>query len=155
LSHAEVLLKRGRDDNEMTRYRYDVLLYKGPAPAAVDVAVAGTWSAGGECVEGPAGVFPANVPGVGVVGGANAGVGADMLAWQALAASEGTAGELRQQVAAEASGAVEPEALWELGERLGYRVRMTWSRDHGADCMDVLFERMEVAHLLRWWLLGR
>src|SRR5262249_5822303 len=44
LSHAEVLLKRGRDDNEMTRYRYDVFLYTGDAPQVVQVSSSLDWS---------------------------------------------------------------------------------------------------------------
>ena len=44
LSHAEVLLKRGRDDNEMTRYRYDVFLYRGAAAEPVQVSTSLDWS---------------------------------------------------------------------------------------------------------------
>ena len=80
-----------------------------------------------------------------VLGVPNARVRADQLAWQALAEADGTVAELRESLTTGATGAVQPEALWELGERLGYVVRVTWSRTQGADCVDVLFEHAEVA----------
>src|SRR5262249_29320103 len=72
----------------------------------------------------------------------------------ALAASTGTVGELRHRVAERSATAVEPEALWELGERLGYAVRITWSRGENVDCVDVLFERASLAAARRAWLPG-
>jgi len=154
LSHAEVFFKRGRDTNEMTRYRYDVWLYIGVAPAAVEVVAGLDWAAQeapwaaleAALQEGPATLEIVGIP--------NARVWADQLAWRALAASTGTVGELRHRVAERSATAVEPEALWELGERLGYAVRITWSRGENVDCVDVLFERASLAAARRAWLPG-
>ena len=53
------------------------------------------------------------------------------------------------------ASAIEPESLWELGERLGYAVRVTWSREQGVDCVDVLFERPGDDAQRRSWVPGR
>ena len=153
LSHAEVLLKRGRDDNEMTRYRYDVFLYMGAAAEPVQVSSSLDWSLAVGDLESLESLLEDGPAVVEVLGIPNARVHADQLCWQALAEAEGTAGQLRERVVA-ASG-IEPEALWELGERLGYAVRVTWSREQGVDCVDVLLEQPRDDAHRRYWIPGR
>src|SRR5262249_33098018 len=138
-SHAEVLLKRGRDDNEMVRHRYDVFLYLGAAAEPVVVSQSLDWSSAVGDLESLESLLRDGAAVVEVLGIPNARVHADQLCWQALAQPEGTAGQLRERLGAAARG-IEPEALWEVGERFGYAVRVTWSREQGVDCVDVLFD---------------
>ena len=153
LSHAEVLLKRGRDDNEMTRYRYDVFLYMGAAPEPVQVSTSLDWSTALGDLESLESLLEDGHAVVEVLGIPNSRVHADQLCWQMLAQAQGTAGQLRERVAA--ASAIDPESLWELGERLGYAVRVTWSREQGVDCVDVLFERPRDDAQPRPWAPGR
>ena len=153
LSHAEVLLKRGRDDNEMTRYRYDVFLYMGAAAEPVQVSRSLDWSLAVGDLQSLARLLENGPAVVEVLGIPNARVHADQLCWQALAQAQGTAGQLGERVLAAAS-AIEPEALWELGERLGYTVRLTWSRQD-VDCVDALFQRPRGNAQRQSWVPGR
>jgi len=155
LSHAEILLKRGRDDNEMTRYRYDVCLYIGATPEPVDVSLSLEWSSGVSDLDALEALLKDNTETLEVLGVPNARVHVDQLAWQELAHAQGTAGQLRERVGAAFCSAVDPETLWKLGARYGYATRVTWSRDYDASCVDVLFELHEDASLRKCWLPGR
>jgi hypothetical protein len=96
IAGVEVLVKRGRTHNELTRFRYDVVLHVG------------------EEAEAPTGPV------------ATAGSLAEIAAL--LEPGPGTlvlAGLANARLAEEAEeAAIDPEDLWELGERLGYRVRL-------------------------------
>jgi amino acid adenylation domain-containing protein len=114
LAGAEVSLKRGRGDNEMNRYRYDAVLWVGQSPPPVQVESARTWEEVGGTLEG-------------------------LERW--LDGARPAAGEVLGVPNARVVRGEDPEALWELGQRLGYRVRIRWSETSGAGCMDVLWER--------------
>jgi amino acid adenylation domain-containing protein len=144
---AEVLLKRGRADNELTRFRYDAVLHlDGGAVPAVPEAL--DWRQTGLSL--PAlerRLAAAAPPALALAGIPSARLAAETAlvalladpAWQ-----ERTAGELRQEVAERAAraGAVEPEDLWQLADRLGYEATVTWSARGGADgCYDAVLGR--------------
>ncbi|WP_437852408.1 amino acid adenylation domain-containing protein [Sorangium sp. So ce363] len=135
VEHVECWLKRGSGSDEMTRFRYDVVLHVGVAPEPVAIGRSLDWAAS----EGLAGVERAlREEGSGaleVLGIPNARVHADAIAASRLREGGG-AGVDRAAMAA-----IEPEALWALGARLGCSVRITGSRTSGPGCMDVLFER--------------
>ncbi len=149
LSHVEILLKRGRDDNELTRYRYDAFLYVGSAFETVEISQSIDWAGQRDLqvLEARLREAPATLE---VLGIPNARVSADYRAWQGLGESPDIVGKLRDGI----NTAVDPEALWELGDRLGYAARVSWSRDHGPDCVDVLFELLADAELHRSWVPG-
>ena len=94
-SHAEVLLKRGRDDNEMTRYRYDVFLYMGAAAEPVKVSTSLDWTSAVGTLTSLEALLESGPAELEVLGIPNARVHADRLCWQALAEAEGTAGASR------------------------------------------------------------
>jgi amino acid adenylation domain-containing protein len=144
---AEVWLKRGRAENELTRFRYDAVLHveRGEAPvlpAALD------WRAPELSLpllerrldaEAPPAVALAGVP--------NARLAAETALVSCLSDpvwQERPAGELRREIAERAAraGGVEPEDLWQLAERLGYEATVTWSARGGADgCFDAVLRR--------------
>jgi amino acid adenylation domain-containing protein len=144
---AEVSLKRGRADNELTRFRYDAVLHLdgGGAPA---VPAALDWRGSGLSLpilgrrlvaETPPVVALAGVPSARLVSEAALVSFLADPSWQ-----ERTAGELRREVADRAAraGAVEPEDLWQLADRLDYEATVTWSATAGADgCFDAVLRR--------------
>jgi amino acid adenylation domain-containing protein len=158
VAHAEVWLKRGHGADEMTRFRYDVLLYVGEAPAPVAGVTSlilpdATGAAALAIIEqrlrerGPGALEVLGIP--------NARVYADVLAARQMGEASGTVAELIAAAAAAAASAVEPEALWDLGERLGYAVRVTWSSDAGPSHLDALFEPQGSADRPRAWVEAR
>jgi len=149
------LLKRGRYENEMARYRFDVLLYVGGAPEPRPLTASRNFrECGGNLSAVERWLHEEHPEAAELLGVPNARVRADSLAAQRLETATGSVMELKARAAADAAGAVHPEALWSLGERLGYRVRMTYSRT-APDFMDVLFERAEPEGRPRPWLTQR
>ncbi|MFD0279217.1 amino acid adenylation domain-containing protein [Kitasatospora sp. NPDC127111] len=125
IGRVEVLPKPGRDRNEMTRYRYDVVLHLDaePAPAAVRTV---PWS-GGELralLDGS----PLVVTGI-----PNARVHAD-----ARTAARLTAGGTADGRADEPA-ALDPQDLRELAERHGHAVELSWAAGDPLGRFDAAF----------------
>jgi amino acid adenylation domain-containing protein/non-ribosomal peptide synthase protein (TIGR01720 family) len=153
VSHVEVLLKRGRHSNELTRFRYDVLIHvEKPAPPA---AVAGWVDWEGrklDCsrvrhllAEGPLDILAiADVP--------NARVLRDVTAHALLAGSEppGTAGRLREALDAGTQAGVEPEALWDLAADLSWDLELSPAASGKAERFDALFVRRRPGSPRAW-----
>ncbi|MGK4585534.1 non-ribosomal peptide synthase/polyketide synthase [Kitasatospora sp. HPMI-4] len=159
LAAAEVLLRRGRHHNELSRYRYDAVLHRRPAAAGGDAtgsgpaALTGDTSGSGEAVtvrlrwntlaaavdelarylesERPARMRVTEVP--------NGRLARELGALRVLEEN----GTVAQALAAYHGGQpleddLDPEEFHALGERLGYRVAVEWARtDAGA--LDVVF----------------
>jgi amino acid adenylation domain-containing protein len=151
LTHAEIWLKRGRGSDEMVRYRYDVLLHVGQAPEAVSVAASREWAAGEDLASLERWLEEERPEVAEVLGIPNARVYADCRVFERLEAGEGIALELAAHARAEALSSVEPGALWEIGERLGYAVRVTWSASGGPSHVDVLFDRTPLTSRPKAW----
>ncbi|MDV5142802.1 amino acid adenylation domain-containing protein [Streptomyces sp. SBC-4] len=124
---CDVRLKRGTHHNELTRYRYDVVLRgTGEAPSPRTGAVAELlWGADVRTLDDVADALrdraPDAVP-VRVAGVPNARLAED----------------LRASGGSPCSGP-DPEELARLGERLGYRVVVRWSAKAGPDHVDAEF----------------
>ncbi|WP_159056341.1 non-ribosomal peptide synthetase, partial [Streptomyces sp. DSM 15324] len=130
LGEVSVRLKRGRHDTELSRFRYDVVLRKrdgNPKPALAAETLDWTTAAGPagvvERLEStrPAALVVTDVP--------NPRVTADVALADALRSGE-------MAPAAEARTTVDD--WYELGERLSYRVAVTWSAT-ARDRVDVVF----------------
>ena len=138
IARVEVHPKRGRAHNELTGFRYQVVLRLAAAedrPAvapAVPVDVEWLdWQRQGLTLaalrrrleeRGPEALGLRNVP--------NARVAADAAADRLLHVDGeeiATAGELRRRAAAAAAGACEPQDLWDLAIDLPYEVEVGWS----------------------------
>ncbi|WP_084692185.1 class I SAM-dependent methyltransferase [Parafrankia elaeagni] len=157
IAAADVRVKRGRADNELTRYRYDVVLTTCPAPAGTSLR--GTASAGGgallpPAVEAPAlewgwevdsldelaGHLAAHRPDrLRVLGVPHARLFPELAAMRALAAGAGAAAAravLDDPLPRSVPGV---EDLAALGAAHGYDVVPTFSPDGGDGDLDVLF----------------
>lgn len=147
LAEVSIQLKRGARANELTRFRYDVVLRKaGGAPAAPRIPE--------ECwVTSPEPASFASIrallrdepAALGVTGVLNARVAREALAVSMLRDSSGprTAGELRAALDTVAKG-VDPEALFSL--EAPYDVDVTWSASGGPAAFDVVFRHRTKAH---------
>ncbi|MER7771805.1 amino acid adenylation domain-containing protein [Kitasatospora sp. NPDC096140] len=138
LAGADVRVKRGRAHNELTRYRYDVVLH-GTADTPAPPLAATTLRWGRDVTdlaalrdrlsqERPAGLRVTGVP--------DGRTGQEAAAAAALYADE-PLDRVRAR-SAEATG-VDPALLYDLGEGLGYRTAVTWAPSGPGDLLDVLF----------------
>ena len=134
----DIEVKRGVADNELNRYRYDVIAYKTPTPVR-SLAVAPSW-AWAQC----AGLGALHTrlisqrPGtVRITGIPRAGVITDVGIEAALAAGLPVADALAQVTATATPDAVVPEELHRLGETTGYHVAVTWGAQPGT--LDAVF----------------
>ncbi|MDN3358158.1 non-ribosomal peptide synthetase [Actinomadura sp. DC4] len=125
----DVHVKRGRHDNEVTRYRYDVVLRKGEAPREAEPAA---WVWGKEVADldalrtelvrrRPARLRVARIP--------NARLARDRALLAALD------GDLPER---DDTAAPHPEEFHELGAGTGYRAEVTWSGDRDGGALDVV-----------------
>ncbi|MBV9788206.1 MAG: non-ribosomal peptide synthetase, partial [Chloroflexi bacterium] len=141
IGRVEVQLKRGDFQNEITRFRYDVLLHLDAAAPVLD----SEWldwqrdQLNSERVDEllathqPNYLAIRNVP--------NARVLADVTAATLLAQAgeASTVAELRAETEALRGSGVEPEELWRIGERWLYNVEVTWSGAGDPAAFDVVF----------------
>jgi len=129
---VEILLKRGDAENELNQYRYDVWLHVGPRAAS---RPAEAWRAQGEDALAELDAHLSRQrPSRLRVELANARLSADLRRLTLLddAAPALSWRELNERAGASSAAGVEPEALWRLGERHGYRVAVTWAEDSPA-----------------------
>jgi amino acid adenylation domain-containing protein/non-ribosomal peptide synthase protein (TIGR01720 family) len=149
ISRVEARPKRGRFDNEMTRYRYDVVLRVGRVRDAEEPPRSLDWQRerlmledfGGRFVESrPSALAARRVP--------DARVERDL---RALSLSDGsgappTVGDLKRRLHEESRVGVHPEDVWRLADELSCEVELLCPTDADAlGCFDaVLFDVAEV-----------
>ncbi|MGY0064535.1 amino acid adenylation domain-containing protein [Streptomyces sp. LZ34] len=138
ISQVEIQLRRGRHDNELTRYRYDVVLRLAPRDAdPATPAPGGTpaaripvlrWGhdaadpqevAGRLRTERPDALSVHDVPNARL-----AGINAQLALLRDKDSRE-TVGELKRRPPV-AAAHIDPEVWWELAERAGYTARVEW-----------------------------
>ncbi len=144
ISRVEIQLKRGRHSNELTRFRYDVILHIGGEDALAAMPEVRDWQEHAltlpavRCLlEGGA------AAGLSVLRVPNARLTCEVKTLELLRSSGGpvTAKELREALRSTGPPGVEPEEFWELGRELGYDVEVRWSGSGGDGCFDVDFRR--------------
>ena len=148
IAAVEVQLKRGRARNELTRFRYDVVLTLAGG-AAGGAAVPERWLNWRREGLTPAalrrllaGTAPRSL---GVAGVPNARLRAEIEALELLGGSEPaveTVADLQERLRRQRGAAVEPEDLWALEGDLPYRVEIGWGRS-APDTFDAVLRRRE------------
>ncbi len=134
----DIEVKRGIADNELSRYRYDVMVYKSPSPVR-SLAVAPSW-AWAECagLDGLHTRLISQRPGiVRITGIPRAGVITDVGIEAALAAGLPVTDALVQVTATAIPDVTVPEELHRLGDTAGYLVAITWGAQPGT--LDAVF----------------
>ncbi|WP_431037569.1 non-ribosomal peptide synthase/polyketide synthase [Streptomyces sp. P6-2-1] len=125
---ADIRLKRGTHHNELTRYRYDVVLRPGTAAAAPGPETL-PWSAFGT-PEALGAALAARTAPLRVTGIPNARLAPDLAALGRLDDSSRTGGP-----------GVDPETLHETAARHGHRAALTWAADAEDGSVDAVFTR--------------
>ena len=137
-------LKRGRHHNELTKFRYDVVLHVGGTAIATDAAPL-DWSRQALSVDRLRRQLQESAPErLAVRGIPNRRLAADRQAIDAVFGQTPyqTAGELREVLTTIAhADTVDPETLYELGAALGYQVDASWSEGLRDGSFDVVFRR--------------
>ncbi|HKE59473.1 MAG TPA: amino acid adenylation domain-containing protein, partial [Pyrinomonadaceae bacterium] len=145
ITSVEILPKRGGARNELTEFRYQVVLSVGGSPTATQEINWSNWKNSGLTIATLAEFLATEQPeAIGFTNVTNARVVQDLTLLRQLrsANGSGTAGELRQAMQAPTSDtAVNPDQLWELGSKLPYDVRVSWSQQSGDAGFDVLMLR--------------
>lgn len=141
ISHIELVLKRGRIHNELTRFRYDVVLHvQRPSldlqPHWFD------WQADGLSLSLVRQVLEQSQPdALGIANVPNSRLSEACGLWQALHVAEqpSTAGELKQALQPLALQGIDPEDWYNLHLNGRYRISVSLAQSGELGCYDVLF----------------
>ncbi|MBW2254916.1 MAG: amino acid adenylation domain-containing protein, partial [Deltaproteobacteria bacterium] len=122
-------LRRGRFQNEMSRFRYDMVIRKGGATAPADTPQVDwrTWDEGSSSLAGLRAELGAHRPacvGLRSVPNARLSVETELLNRLEETGTATTVAGLRSSLANAGRDAVDPEELWKLGGELSYRVEV-------------------------------
>jgi amino acid adenylation domain-containing protein len=137
IAAVDIRLRNGFAVNELTRYRYDVVLRKGPMPA-ISVAAAPSlefvdWAELERVMAGHRAAGPVRVTGI-----PRAGLGAEVAAVRkTLEGRLGVAHMVGAEYFPDRQDEYNPEHLRQLAGRFGTVVAVTWSRR--PECMDAVF----------------
>jgi ubiquinone/menaquinone biosynthesis C-methylase UbiE len=148
LSGADIQLKRGRSDNELTRFRYDVVLHTVVERAASTEVEWRDWATKEEGIEDIRRMLKGEKPErVAITGIRNARVEKDVGALEGVSNPNArrTAGELKRELAASDTSGIDPEKLCSAGEDVGYRVKLSWARCRTDGSYDAVFSRTDAA----------
>jgi amino acid adenylation domain-containing protein len=154
ITHVQVLPKRGSYANELSLFRYDVLLHV-DAEAVADAEEADNgqatwvdWAKEGLSLDRLRRLLSDTAPGqFGVCQAPNARVLAYSRAQEKLNQDSDlkTAGALRKYVQGFEAEGVDPEAVWLLGETLPYSVTLSWANAARDGSFDALFRHTRLA----------
>jgi natural product biosynthesis luciferase-like monooxygenase protein len=144
ISRVEIKLKPGRFHNEITRFRYDVILHvdhKRTPEAEI------SWTDWPQQPATPADIrqlLADTQPDIaGITRVPNARLHAENRLLQWLAGQDGpdTVGEFRDRLPSTDKGFIDPETLLALGRDAGYAVNLAWSGSDATGAYDVVFQR--------------
>ena len=147
ITRVEIQLKRGFAENELSRFRYDVVLHVGQPVILCDTKWI-DWVEEDFSLPALRELLIQSEPeSVGLVNVPNARLELDVMALKALSESHGPSHVAKLRSLLSRSSAVvyvQPEFLWELGAELRYAVEIRPSSD-AKDACDVVFLRMALA----------
>ncbi|WP_293151942.1 non-ribosomal peptide synthetase [Okeania sp. SIO2C9] len=146
ISHVQIRLQKGSEQNELNKYRYDVLLHIEAKPAnVIEATVKSGMGMSYEDIE----VYlkqeqPDSICWSGIVNGR---VVEDIHSLELLSAAGEIKNvqELRQKLQLETVNSIDPEKLYELSSSLGYSLELCWSDSGTPELIDAVFVRSELA----------
>jgi SAM-dependent methyltransferase len=134
ISGVDILLKRGQFHNELTRYRYDVVLHVGDTHSAPSQREA-AWQAGDLTAADLVSRFDTQpLAAVNILNVPNRRLAGDLAAVRRLWSADDTqlVGDIRRSIAAETDTGNDPEDFWKLADTPARDVRIGWS-PHSAE----------------------
>jgi len=147
LTGASVQLKRGHQHNELTLFRYDVVLQVGGEVDAADVEWM-NWNERHLSLDTLRSLLEKERPDqLGIRGVPNARLSSDWKVTELLKQTERlntTTGELKRILDERDFSSQDPEDFWSLGKDLGYEVAVSWSGVKDPATYDVLARRLNV-----------
>ncbi|NER92229.1 phosphopantetheine-binding protein, partial [Moorena sp. SIO3A2] len=146
ITHVQIRLQRGRENNELNKYRYSVLLHIEAQPATV-IEPPVENGAGINYEEIEAYLKQKQPPAICFSGLVNGRVENDVLGVELVSATEEVKNvqQLRQKLQEKQFNGIDPEKLYKLSSDLGYSLELCWAAQGGAECMDATFVRSELA----------
>jgi microcystin synthetase protein McyA len=141
IARVRVLLKRGQSDNELTRYRYDVVLELGEPPPEMFPQNIDWTPARGSVAELCRRMADSHTPAFRICGLRNRRLLRDLTAARLIEAAAGleTAESLRRGIEMMEVDGEDPDALEMLAARHGYEVCSTWASGHAEGRFDAEF----------------
>ncbi|MDJ1184731.1 non-ribosomal peptide synthetase/type I polyketide synthase [Roseofilum casamattae] len=141
INHVDIQLKRGRDRNELTKFRYDAILHLGKAVSSTKKTSWLDWQQAELTLSSVRQFLQENQPEIlGIEAIPNPRLVSEVKLLQLLDKGElTTAAELRETLTQEEGAGIEPEDWWDLSKELPYIVHVNWSRSQANDCYDVIF----------------
>ncbi|NEQ78401.1 MAG: amino acid adenylation domain-containing protein, partial [Okeania sp. SIO2C9] len=144
--HVQIRLQRGKENNELNKYRYNVLLHIEDQPGKVITPTVESGAALGvqEIETYLREQEPESVCFSGLV---NSRVANDVELVELLSQPESKQNvqQLRQFFKSKESKSIEPERLYELSASCGYSLELCWSAQGSPELMDAVFVRSELA----------
>ena len=141
IGSVDILLKRGRSDNELTRYRYDAVLHVG-ALATSEPEQAIEWGkCNGSLAEISSHLAAGQRASLRIGNVPNRRLSRDLATTRILKNAEEPrdVGELHQLIEISDVDGEDPETFWALGERYGFETKISWTSGSGEGHFDVLF----------------
>ncbi|MBV8842651.1 MAG: amino acid adenylation domain-containing protein, partial [Bryobacterales bacterium] len=146
IGRVEIQLKRGRAQNELTLFRYDVTLHVGSCPASSAECEWLDWNKHAVTIAQLRAFVQETRPEIlGLTNVPNARLRAVCAAVRTLSSDDGpaTVGELRAALHGSETTAVEPEDLWSIEQDLPYKVEIRPSMVGAEGCFDALLRRTD------------
>ena len=144
--HAEALLKRGRFLNQLTRFRYDVVLHVGASAPEFGQAVWANWRPGKHGLSHLRHTLSDERPEVLALRSiSNARLDRERAAvsWLRSASDAATVSDLRAHLSTVPETGVEPDRLADLAEELGYRAELSWLNCDSGGRFDAVLTRAD------------
>jgi SAM-dependent methyltransferase len=145
VSRIEIKVKRGQFENEMIRFRYDAVLHLGPS---LEDPLKLSWLDAEEerlTLERTRQVLDQQKPEtLAIARVANARVEKDVEALRRLPNWGGhrTVEDFKEELGKTSMRGISPQAIWSLGDELGYQVDLSWLSSRTDGSYDVLFRRL-------------
>ncbi|MBD2414279.1 non-ribosomal peptide synthetase [Nostoc calcicola FACHB-389] len=144
ISHVEILLERGYYQNELNKFRYDVILHISDEIPQLDLPWL-DWEKQELTLASVQEMLVETAPNIlGIARVPNARIAKDMQIWQWLTSPGGaaTVGDMRQFLEKNSQyQGIEPEDFWTLSKDLPYSIDITWSNCGDNGRYDVIFRR--------------
>ncbi|NET25242.1 non-ribosomal peptide synthetase, partial [Okeania sp. SIO1I7] len=146
ITHVQIRLQRGREYNELNKYRYSVLLHKEAKPTSViEPPIENGIGMSVQDIEGylrqqqPDAICLSSLT--------NNRVANDVAAIDLLSQTEAKLNvqQLKQKLQSETVNGIDPEHLHQLSQDLGYSLELCWSSHEKQGYMDAVFVRSSLA----------
>ncbi|UXE58892.1 MAG: non-ribosomal peptide synthase/polyketide synthase [Woronichinia naegeliana WA131] len=143
ISWVEIAPKRGQADNELTQFRYDVTLHLGKDVQRTVIPWL-NWQRDGFSLAKLQDQLKLEQPewlGIRDVPNQRVQEALQILDWLENPPVVSTVGELRQLLKEKPRMGINPEQMWQLGEKFGYTVHLSWWEGSQDGSFDLVFHR--------------